>query len=80
MNEDFSPAPPMFSHNKRLEDMHRTCIESNQAEAKDSHLKREVRAVPSAFAGEGAALCYATRISAATGRKSSCETAGCWSQ
>ena len=30
---------------------------------------REARAVPSAFVGEGAALCYAKGISAATGRK-----------
>jgi hypothetical protein len=34
-------------------------------------LKREARAVPGAFVGEGATLCEAKGISAATGRKSS---------
>ena len=40
----------------------------------------EARAVPSAFVGEGAALCYAKGISAATGMESSRETVGSWSQ
>ena len=38
--------------------------------------RREARAVPSAFVGEGAALCYAKGIPAATGG----ETVGSWSQ
>ena len=42
--------------------------------------KREARAVPSAFVGEGTALCYAKGVSAATGRESSRETVGSWSQ
>ena len=42
--------------------------------------KREAREVPSAFVGEGAALYQAEGISAATGRKRACETAGSWSQ
>jgi len=42
--------------------------------------KREARAVPSAFVGEGAALCSAKMISAATERKGSRETVGSWGQ
>ena len=38
--------------------------------------KKEARAVPSAFVGEGAALCLAKGVSAATGRESSRETVG----
>ena len=46
------------------------------AVAKHASGLTEARAVPSAFAGEGAALCYAKGISAATGRESSSETVG----